>query len=520
MKELYSVLIVDDESILRNGLKHICDWEEEGFQLIGEAANGKEALEIIKDKEPNIVITDLIMPEIDGVELTKIIKKDYPNTKVLVLSNVSEFEYVKDTFKYGIHDYLLKTEASAESIVPILKNMIDEIHYIDNKNKRIDKTEKLENDLTSLILYRRIDDNDLASLKEYFYMNNFYVMMTEMYQLDEEYVDLKEMHYEIKNKFNNVMNENPYIVLLIKNKLIVVINYDKYKNIKLKKDINLIAEDIMKEFNVKTFVISDSIEKISEIYLAYDECIRISKKAIYFNKALIGIKDIKESNVTTKFDYDSLNSYIGKLNFTEVINLVKEYFYSLKENVCIDEYDLKKFSQNLIYNALNTIESLDSELINISRKKIILFKQIDIARSFDEIIKIVVETFKYIEELSKNKLDSRNDNFIIKIVKDYVDKNYRDEISVASISKDLNINYNYLSYCFKNETNENLSSYISRIRIEKAKLYLEDLKIPISNISEMVGFSEHNYFSKIFKKYTSLTPSEYRRMAKLNDKKR
>ncbi|MDB1940524.1 AraC family transcriptional regulator [Clostridium tertium] len=224
--------------------------------------------------------------------------------------------------------------------------------------------------------------------------------------------------------------------------------------------------------------------------------------------------------MTTKFDYDSLNSYIGKLNFTEVINLVKEYFYSLKENVCIDEYDLKKFSQNLIYNALNTIESLDSELINISRKKIILFKQIDIARSFDEIIKIVVETFKYIEELSKNKLDSRNDNFIIKIVKDYVDKNYRDEISVASISKDLNINYNYLSYCFKNETNENLSSYISRIRIEKAKLYLEDLKIPISNISEMVGFSEHNYFSKIFKKYTSVTPSEYRRMAKLNDKKR
>ncbi|MDB1942584.1 response regulator, partial [Clostridium tertium] len=220
MKELYSVLIVDDESILRNGLKHICDWEEEGFQLIGEAANGKEALEIIKDKEPNIVITDLIMPEIDGVELTKIIKKDYPNTKVLVLSNVSEFEYVKDTFKYGIHDYLLKTEASAESIVPILKNMIDEIHYIDNKNKRIDKTEKLENDLTSLILYRRIDDNDLASLEEYFYMNNFYVMMTEMYQLDEEYVDLKEIHCEIKNKFNNVMNENPYIVLLIKNKLI------------------------------------------------------------------------------------------------------------------------------------------------------------------------------------------------------------------------------------------------------------------------------------------------------------
>ncbi|MBD7915758.1 helix-turn-helix transcriptional regulator, partial [Clostridium sp. Sa3CUN1] len=133
---------------------------------------------------------------------------------------------------------------------------------------------------------------------------------------------------------------------------------------------------------------------------------------------------------------------------------------------------------------------------------------------------IVIDTFKYIDDLSQNSLNSKNNTYIIKIVKDYVDKNYRNEISVATISKDLNINYNYLSYCFKNETNENLSSYISKIRVEKAKIYLEDFKIPIADISEMVGFSEHNYFSKIFKKYTSFTPTEYRRLVKINDKKR
>lgn len=520
MKELYSVLIVDDESILRNGLKHVCDWEKEGFQLIGEAANGKEALEIIKNEAPNIVITDLIMPEIDGVELTKIIKKDYPNTKVLVLSNVSEFEYVKDTFKYGIHDYLLKTEASAESIIPILKNMVSEIHDLDKNKKDTNKKQKLENNLISLILNKKISDTSFNELQEYFYMNNFFIMMSEIHQLDEEYVELEELHYKIKNKFYYMINENPHMIVFIKNQLISVINYDKYKNIKLMKDINLIAEDIIKAFNLKSFAVSDSIENISDIYLGYDECIKISKKAIYFEKALIGIKDINNVNLAIKFDYDKFNSYIGKLNFIEAIKLIEEYFNKVKENVYKEEYDLKKFSQNLIYNALNTIESIDSELINISRKKIILFKKIDIARSFDEIVNIVIETFKYIDEMSKNKLDARNDNFIIKAVKDYVDKNYKDEISVASISQDLNINYNYLSYCFKNETNENLSSYISRVRVEKAKLYLEDFKIPISNISEMVGFSEHNYFSKIFKKYTSLTPSEYRRMAKLNDKKR
>ena len=98
MKSFYKVLIVDDESILRNGLKHLCNWEDEGFKLIGEASNGKEALEIIEEKEPNIVITDLIMPEIDGIELSRIIKNKYPRIKVLVLSNVSEFDYVKESF--------------------------------------------------------------------------------------------------------------------------------------------------------------------------------------------------------------------------------------------------------------------------------------------------------------------------------------------------------------------------------------------------------------------------------------
>ena len=94
MNSFYKVLIVDDESILRNGLKHLCNWEDEGFKLIGEAANGKEALEIIKDKEPNIVITDLIMPEMDGIELAKIIKRDYPKVKVLVLSNISKNTFI------------------------------------------------------------------------------------------------------------------------------------------------------------------------------------------------------------------------------------------------------------------------------------------------------------------------------------------------------------------------------------------------------------------------------------------
>lgn len=520
MNSFYKVLIVDDESILRNGLKHLCNWEDEGFKLIGEAANGKEALEIIKDKEPNIVITDLIMPEMDGIELAKIIKRDYPKVKVLVLSNISEFEYVKGSFKYGIHDYLLKTEASPESMLPILKSMTKEIDESYLNQNQYNEEKVLEDSIVDLILGKEVDKDSLEKLLEYFSLENYYLVVSEIYQEEENYLSLENVKKEIKSKVTEALGDYIKIVIFIKNKIVIIVNYDKYKQVKVLRDIENATKVLFESYDISPFTLSEGRSIKNNLHYSYEEALNLKNKLIYFDKYLITKNDIKERSIKIKFDYDSFNSFIGRLDFNECINMIKKYLYIIKENTYMEEYALKKFCQNLIYNALSSLENYDSELINISKKKIILFKKIDISRSFDEIMNIVIDTFNYIDNLSQNSLDSKNNSYIIKIVKEYVDKNYKYEISVATISKDLNINYNYLSYCFKNETNENLSSYISRIRVEKAKIYLEDFKIPIADISEMVGFSEHNYFSKIFKKYTSFTPTEYRRMVKINDKKR
>ncbi|WP_288221695.1 response regulator [uncultured Clostridium sp.] len=520
MKSFYKVLIVDDESILRNGLKHLCNWEDEGFKLIGEAANGKEALEIIKDKEPNIVITDLIMPEIDGIELSKIIRRKYPRIKVLVLSNISEFDYVKESFKYGIYDYLLKTEASPESMLPILKSMVKEIDSNNLNENKYNEEKVLENLTLDLILGKEIDKDSLENLFKYFILENYCLLISEINKEDDDLKELENIKRIIKGNIKDALVNYIIITTFIKNKIIIVINYNKNAQLKMLKDIEIVTKSIFDNYEISPFVLTEGNNIKNNIHYSYEESLIIKNKSIYFDKALIKKSDIRERSIKIKFDYDLFNSFIGKLDFDGCISMIKKYLDIIKENTYMEEYDLKKFCQNLIYNALSSLENYDSELINISKKKIVLFKKIDIARSFNELVNIVIDTFKYIDDLSQNSLNSKNNSYIIKIVKDYVDKNYKDEISVATISKDLSINYNYLSYCFKNETSENLSSYISKVRVEKAKIYLEDFKIPIANISEMVGFSEHNYFSKIFKKYTSLTPTEYRRMVKINDKKR
>ena len=121
------VLIVDDELLIRQGIKHSLNWEKEGFQIIGEAANGEEALDLIETLQPHIVITDMVMPVMDGVELTKAIKEHYPQIEIIILSSFGDFDYVRSTFQLGISDYILKPQLEGADLLNALKQAAHKI---------------------------------------------------------------------------------------------------------------------------------------------------------------------------------------------------------------------------------------------------------------------------------------------------------------------------------------------------------------------------------------------------------
>lgn len=108
MAEYCKVVIIDDEFIMRQGMKHMLDWEKEGFQIVGEASNGQEGLEVIEKTKPNIVLTDIVMPVLDGIEFSEILNKRFPEMQLVILSSYDKFEYVKATFLNGVVDYILK----------------------------------------------------------------------------------------------------------------------------------------------------------------------------------------------------------------------------------------------------------------------------------------------------------------------------------------------------------------------------------------------------------------------------
>lgn len=123
MKNLLKIVIIDDEMILRNGLKYLCNWESHGFTIAGEAANGIEGFQLVEQLRPDIVITDIVMPGMDGISLTARIKEHFPDIHIIVLSSYDNFSYAKSGFKLGIDDYLLKPELEASDLLHLLEKL-------------------------------------------------------------------------------------------------------------------------------------------------------------------------------------------------------------------------------------------------------------------------------------------------------------------------------------------------------------------------------------------------------------
>lgn len=134
MKNLQKIVIIDDEMILRNGFKYLCDWESHGFTIAGEAANGIEGFHLVEQIRPEIVITDIVMPGMDGISLTAQIKEHFPDTHIIVLSSYDDFSYAKSGFKLGIDDYLLKPELEASDLLHLLERLSISDNLTDKKS--------------------------------------------------------------------------------------------------------------------------------------------------------------------------------------------------------------------------------------------------------------------------------------------------------------------------------------------------------------------------------------------------
>lgn len=527
---MYKVLIVDDEILVRVGLKTTIDWEEIGFTVTAEASNGEQGYEQYKKHGPDVLITDIKMPKRDGLWLIEEIRKDNPDIKILVLTCYDEFAYARKALKMGADDYILKSEVEDEELVTVMKKIkskIDSQRKIKNiqmkvENNRNDMKRALLNDMIKSGF--NLDDKIIERCAEV----EFTIFDTRLafagFEVDEEITqdssklnNLKQINTAIGNIIFDRLQEKEveYLYNNTRNNYVFLMSAKEMNTTDLTRIFQLVSKAVTQYFDIPLKIVYTDpfadLEKISMIYRDFMDKAQIffyekPKCAFITNVNNISFKEINLFDLKNQYSH-IFNDYIGRGDYDSVKKLNTEVSDYFGENN-INPMTVKIFYSNLIGDIFNSYGQLfegNEEIMNYE------YYHYNIVNA-DRLRKVVNIFSDFTAKVMDGIRHSRESNtkLIINKALNYINNNYDHNISLEDIASKLNLSKHYLCSVFKEEMGETTSSYINRLRIEKAKKLLLKKDYKIKEIFEEVGFSNQYYFSKVFKKITGMTISEYR----------
>lgn len=535
--QLYKILLVDDEEEIRKGIIKKIKWEELGFTVVGEAENGIEALDVIDKTMPDVVVTDIKMPFMDGIKLAENIKYRFPTTKVIVLSGFDDFEYAQEAIKLGVMRYILKPINSLEmnEILKELKERLDE-EILSRNNLEMLKMnyksslplikERFLNYWIEDYVAKEMIEENLQLLKLDIGHKDLAVAIIRPDDLIKKETDLQLlknkslMKVAILNVCEEVAQLHEVGILFMKmNEMVLIIPLDKEETAKSSHRIFACLDQIRitveKYLNTTvTIGVGNVCRDKTILYKTYASALTALDYSIMLgNNKIIYIEDIEPVHVNDitfeEGDERELLTAI-RVGRNDKIEAAIDKVLTKMEGVQVALGDYQMYIVEVFSSITKLIKNMELDMSKISPGEGNFFGTISAFRTKNEIKEWLTRVcIKIAEELHLKRASSKND--IIERAKEYIHHNYWDEnLSADKLCTFLHISPNYFSSLFKKETKFTFTSYLTQIRIEKAKELLRNTDLKAFDIGNRVGYAEGHYFSYVFKKTTGIAPTEYR----------
>lgn len=509
MEEYCKILIVDDEYIMRRGIRYMMNWEEQGFQVVGEASNGKEALDMMKELKPHIVFSDMAMPVMDGIDFIKIAHRKYPDVQIIILSGYDKFDYVRQALLNGAVDYVLKPTLNPEILTKLLTKAVSRIPGMQLKKTFSSLESQLEKYLKG-----GEDKLRIQNFTERLPHSCYRLLGIPIRFSNSEGRDLSQIIFEKTEQYFSENASGNYLKFLYNPEfLCVVYNYSYRDRGKLEKELKDLMEQLLYIHQQTFMVLGREHGNLTELKQELENPEFLEAEMFYHKgEHIYEIKSIEEVNSLERFDFRRFSSMISQGKYIEAAELFQEYIYKAIESH-MPGFKLKNQTKNLLYNFIG---SVDRSIQRLEQIRYEYFAKIDKT--------VYVEEFRSVfEEMMTEILDCLGENPEIqdrklKEMLDYILEHYREELDLSSLAETFNFNYSYLSTYFNTRMGEGFSEYLNRIRISNACRYLEKRELSMAAISEMVGYSDQSYFCRVFKRITGETPSAYRREHKVKEK--
>jgi two-component system response regulator YesN len=505
---------VDDDHLVRDGLKNSVNWSALGYDSLFFAQNGKDALEKYEKHKPDLIITDIRMPIMDGIELCEKVRQISNKTKIIIISGYSEFEYAQKAILYDVFSYLLKpleTDVIHETLSKARRAL--DIQVEQKKRRLVENVSEYINVLLSSLLDYT---NDLLQIKGKLRKTGFPIddMYYRIVALDyQSKSDIAANLTQVNSAVKKISEENGayYLVkdlkyyILIADKIEITDNAigKLYKKISGELDFLSVTAGTGPQF--------ESIEELKKQAAVSDKILKIKyysgRGKLYFESMGPGVN---KETVKNEFDIGRLIKNIKNNEKSDAVmqlNKLFTYYKSIKESeinkLCIELLQLyNKISQELIkeYPFLNVISAET------------VFESIYKCDSFNEVRNLFADYIEGFQDTIEDFKEFNNQHKLADNIKKYIQQNYSQNLSLDELSKIFFISSSYISKLFKKECGLNIKDYIRNIRMDKAGDMLVNSNMRIKDIAQELGYLGYRHFCTVFKNYYNITPLQYRIM--------
>jgi len=518
------VLLVDDEKLERVLIRKGYDWEANGFEIIGEASSGEEALEFFSIKEPDIILTDINMPYMDGLELTEKIREHAYKCRVVIVTGYRDFEYARRAIKLGVKDFILKP-VNISDIAKIVENLKEELdqeigytqEYHQLKMTATENQDILIESFLQRLVGRNIEEDEATrKLQMYGFdrlLKNCICINIKPHQINPEdeaqSYSKKVLNLVYGNQYTNMI---PFVHYLSN---IIIYFYD-YETSQANEIANKLKHQINQELGMEVNI---GISQLQQGFPGISKAFRQSESAISAS-VIIGrnscityeeyakIKETNQGNID--INWQDFNFQVENCLDNKTEEYINAYTEAIRNAGVTDTGYLKLMAMNMLSKASAVLTKHGKNLEQLVGEEW-LYKEVTKIETVEEMNSCLKKIIRQVLQFS-DSIRTKKSNKLIDQTIDYINSHlYEQTLTLKTIAGKVYANESYISRAFKQEVGESLIEYITRKRIEQSIILLNTTDLKAYEIAEQVGIGDPHYFSICFKKQVGITVKEYKK---------
>lgn len=514
---MYKVMIVDDEPLIREGLTTLIDWEAYGFQVVQTAKDGLDALDKVEAHAPDLLIVDIRMPGMDGLQLIETIRSRQLDPKLLILSGYADFDYAKKAIKSRVEGYILKPVDEDELVeyLTSIKRALDreqvEAEQFNSVTRKSCET-LIQSVLTGSGSYK---GSISSSASELGLIWKQYQVLLLLIQFDNaRQVDVLS---NARSKLESWIEEQELGVVFMRDLQIGILLRGQYTTSSQLERLYKELDEALSDLDLTYYAaIGRTVYRFVDIKASYDEAFELLKRKFYAASGRIlsmgsspELKGMIEGE-KPEHGFDA-EPYAEKLYLAlDVANkeTIRETLSSMKEEMMrydLSEQAVKTATVQMLSSVVGKLLQHHEELRSVHQESASWILEFYRYESISEMFASIEDKLFQLVD----RFGSMNSETLVKRMIDLIHRNYDENLKLEMLADVFNYNSAYLGKMFKNQTGEYFNTYLDKVRIEKAKELLEE-GLKVYQVAERVGYTNVDYFHSKFKKYTGVSPSAYR----------